>query len=233
MSGVRAVLFDFGGTLDADGIAWKERFYACYRAAGLDLDAEQFARHFYDADDPLVGRIPESAGLADTVGRLVANIEAGLGDGNAARGRFVAERFLADSRATLARSAAVLARLAGRYALGIVSNFYGNLDAVCRDAGIRPYLTVVVDSTKVGAEKPSKAIFRAALDGLAAEAADCVFVGDSLRRDRAGARAMGMNFVWVAPPEAREQHEPSPGDAILVAEDRVVASVTELEEVLA
>jgi putative hydrolase of the HAD superfamily len=223
---VKAVLFDFGGTLDADGVAWKERFYASYRDAGLALDPEGFARRFYDADDPLVGTIPEAAGLDETVSRLVANIEAGLGDGSSARGRQVAARFLADSRAALARSTAVLARLAERYALGIVSNFYGNLDAVCRDAGISPYLSVVVDSAKVGAEKPSPEIFRAALAGLAARPEDCIFVGDSLRRDGAGARAIGMKFVWVAPPAACQPGMPAPGD-------RQVASVVELEGALA
>ena len=34
---IETVLFDFGGTLDADGVAWKERFHALYRAEGLDL----------------------------------------------------------------------------------------------------------------------------------------------------------------------------------------------------
>jgi len=224
---VKAVLLDFGGTLDADGIAWKERFHACYRDAGLVLDAEGFARRFYDADDPLVGTIPESAGLDDTVARLVGNIEAGLGGGDPERGRRVAARFLAESRATLARNADVLARLAQRYELGIVSNFYGNLEAVCRDAGISPYMTVMVDSTKVGAEKPSPEIFRAALAGLTARAADCIFVGDSLRRDRTGARNMGMQFVWVASPDAaRAEAAPAP-------QDRVVASVAALEGMLA
>ena len=228
MSGVKAVLFDFGGTLDADGVAWKERFHACYRDAGLDLDAERFARRFYDADDPLVGTLPETAGLDDTVGQLVANLEAGLngeGDGNPDRGRQVAARFLAESRATLARNAGVLARLAEHYELGIVSNFYGNLGAVCRDAGISRYMTVMVDSFKVGAEKPSPEIFRAALAGLTARAEDCIFVGDSLRRDRAGARNMSMPFVWVAPPEAAGADDAAP-------DDRVVASVAALEGML-
>jgi putative hydrolase of the HAD superfamily len=224
VAGVKAVLFDFGGTLDADGVAWKERFHACYRDACVDLDAEGFARRFYDADDPLVGTIPETAGLDDTVERLVANLEAGLG-GDRARGRRVAARFLAESRATLARNAGVLARLAERYELGIVSNFYGNLDAVCRDAGISRYLTVVVDSTKVGAEKPSPEIFHAALAGLSARAEDCIFVGDSLRRDRTGARNMGMQFVWVAAADAARPDEAAPGD-------RAVPSVAALEGML-
>lgn len=222
----KAVLFDFGGTLDADGQAWQERFYACYRDQGLELDAERFARHYYAADDPLVGGIPEAAGFDDTVGYLIANLEAGFGGENPERGRRVARRFIGESRAALVRSAGTLARLAERYEIGVVSNFYGNLAAVCRDTGIEPYLAVAVDSAKVGEEKPSPGIFRAALETIGVRAEECVFVGDSLRRDRAGARNIGMPFVWVASPEARRQ-------AGIAADDRMVASVAEVEGVLA
>ncbi len=31
MTAIETLLFDFGGTLDADGVAWKERFHALYR----------------------------------------------------------------------------------------------------------------------------------------------------------------------------------------------------------
>src|ERR1051326_7334050 len=49
---IEALLFDFGGTLDADGIAWKERFYAHYRAEGLDLTPEAFEAAFFAGDEP-------------------------------------------------------------------------------------------------------------------------------------------------------------------------------------
>jgi FMN phosphatase YigB (HAD superfamily) len=32
-----------------------------------------------------------------------------------------------------------------------------------------------------------------------------VYIGDSLRRDREGARRMGMRFIWVAPRDARAE----------------------------
>ena len=57
MQAIETVLFDFGGTLDSDGVAWKERFFALYRSEGLDLSAEAFAPAFYAADDALVGAL--------------------------------------------------------------------------------------------------------------------------------------------------------------------------------
>ena len=46
---IETVLFDFGGTLDADGVAWKERFYSLYRSEGLDMAADAFAPTFFAA----------------------------------------------------------------------------------------------------------------------------------------------------------------------------------------
>jgi putative hydrolase of the HAD superfamily len=205
---VETLLFDFGGTLDADGVAWKERFYAFYRGEGLDMTADAFEPSFFAADDPLVGSLPPATDLSGTVSALVTNLEAelarrGAGADNAQtngdRGLRVASRFLSEASATFARNRPVLGALSERYRLGIVSNFYGNLEAVCRGAGLDSHFAVVVDSHCVGVEKPDPAIFRVALESLGASPETTLFVGDSLRRDREGARRMGMRFIWMAP----------------------------------
>ncbi len=214
---IETVLFDFGGTLDADGVAWKERLYALYRSEGLDMSPDAFASVFFAADDPLVGGLPRSAGLSETVRALAANLEAELarrsaGTGNAQavkeringnRGRRVASRFLSGASAAFARNRPVLAALRQRYRLGVVSNFYGNLEAVCHSAGLASLFAVIADSHCVGADKPDPAIFRAALKTLRATPETTVFVGDSLRRDREGARCAGTGFIWIAPQDVQ------------------------------
>jgi HAD superfamily hydrolase (TIGR01509 family) len=212
---IDTVLFDFGGTLDADGVAWKERFHTLYRSEGLDMTADAFAPAFFAADNPLVGSLPPATGLPETVDALTANLEvelarlsAGAGgagtvkdrtDGN--RPRRVASRFLSGASAAFSRNRPVLEALRQRYRLGVVSNFYGNLEAVCDSVGLTPLFAVMVDSHRVGAEKPDPAIFRAALEALHAPPETTMFVGDSLRRDREGARRAGMGFIWIAPQE--------------------------------
>jgi putative hydrolase of the HAD superfamily len=220
---IEAVLFDFGGTLDADGVAWQERFYAHYRAEGLDMTPEAFAPAFFAADDPLVGGLPLETDLSGTVHELTASLEAELArrgscitkegtDGG--RARRVASRFVTEASAAIARNRPVLDALRERYRLGIVSNFYGNLEAVCQGAGLSPLFAAIVDSQRVGTRKPDPAIFRAALEPLCATPQRTLFVGDSLRRDREGARRIGMGFIWIAPRdvqalEAQESGEPS------------------------
>src|SRR5262249_15949116 len=208
---IETLLFDFGGTLDADGVAWKERFHALYRAEGLDIAGDAFAPAFYAADAPLVGGLPPKTDFSGTVHALSANLESELARRCAGpdvtrtksdRGRRVASAFLSEATATFERNRPVLRALSERYQLGVVSNFHGNLEAVCESAGLCSFFKVLVDSYCVGAEKPHPAIFRAALERLGATAEKTVFIGDSLRRDCEGARRMGMRFIWIAPKNA-------------------------------
>jgi putative hydrolase of the HAD superfamily len=220
-----AVLFDFGGTLDADGLPWKERFAALFAEHGVAVPPERFDPVFYAADDALVGAVPETLSFRDTVEQLAAAVARALRPGDPALGPRVAGRFLGDALAQLRRNAPLLARLAARYRLGIVSNFYGNLVTVCDNSGVRSHFSVIVDSSRVGFTKPDPRIFLKAVDALRVAPAAVTFVGDSLARDMAGARACGMRHIWLVG-DRREAREPCcPGD-------RVLSSLGELEGVL-
>jgi HAD superfamily hydrolase (TIGR01549 family) len=229
---IETVLFDFGGTLDSDGVPWKERFHALYRAEGLNLSADAFALAFYAADDALVGELAPTTGLKETVELLAANLEAELArrgggpEGNdVARGQRVASRFLSQMSAAFARNRPVLEALSERYQLGVVSNFYGNLEAVCESSGLGPLFGVMTDSQRVGVEKPEPAIFRAALAALNAAPETTVMVGDSLRRDYEGARRSGMAFIWIAPEDVQAAERSA-------ADRPVFAAVSELPGLL-
>jgi HAD superfamily hydrolase (TIGR01549 family) len=222
-SPARVLLFDFGGTLDAEGVPWKDRFVRLAREEGLDTPQADFDRAFYGATDTLEGTIPRSAGFRETVERVAAGLAQRLGREDA-RVRRIGDRFAEESLAQLAQSATLLARLRERYRIGIVSNFYGNLQAVCDEAGLTPSIGVAIDSTLVGCKKPDPRIFQAALDALSAAPAEAVFVGDSQRRDMAGARAMGMRHVWLRPAHAAGNGGGSP----CCPEDAVIAKLAEL-----
>jgi len=219
------VLFDFGGTLDADGLAWKERFYRLCRDEGLVAERERFDPVFHEADDALVGAVPAALSFEEIVARLARGLARGLGSDDADIAARVARRFLDDALATIARNTPLLERLHGRYRLGIVSNFYGNLATVCHNVGVCELFGVIVDSAHVGCAKPDPRIFRSALDALGVRPAAAWFVGDSLPRDMAGARAIGMPHVWLA-------GAAGPSAAVCCPTDPVVRSLEDLEELL-
>jgi FMN phosphatase YigB (HAD superfamily) len=223
--GPAAVLFDFGGTLDADGLPWKERVYRLFVEAGVVVARDRFAPSFYKADDALVGAIPPTTSFEETVARLVGGVAAALGLPDRSIAAGVTRRFIGDSLANIAVNVPLLRELARRYRLGVVSNFYGNLARVCDDAGIHSFFQVLVDSAEVGCTKPDPRIFQRALEALGVPASAATFVGDSLPRDMAGARAVGMRHIWLA------GAEPS-ADGPCCRGDRRIGSLRELEAIL-
>jgi len=218
-----AVLFDFGGTLDADGVPWKERFYRLCLDEGVAVERGRFDPVFYAADDALVGRLPDTLSIDETVGRLAAGILGVLRPGDGALAARVARRFLAAARQQIERNRPMLARLSSRYHLGIVSNFYGNLPEVCANFQIRSLFRVIVDSTQVGVTKPDPRIFLRAVEALGVPPVRAVFVGDSPARDMAGARGVGMRHIRVAGDDARSAEPCCPGDRVVRALEEVEA----------
>ena len=57
----KVLLFDFGGTLDAEGIPWKDRWVRLSREEGIDAPQPEFDRAFYGATDVLEGTISPNA----------------------------------------------------------------------------------------------------------------------------------------------------------------------------
>ncbi|MGH9365204.1 MAG: HAD family hydrolase [Thermoanaerobaculia bacterium] len=222
---VSVLLFDFGGTLDADGVTWKDRFFRLWSEQGSEVPPEQFDRAFYASHDALVGSIPPTLTLRETVERLGRGVAQHLNAEDHFAGQRVARCFCDEALERLAGNATLLERLAAKYRLGVVSNFYGNLSAVCEETGVGRHLAVTIDSACVGFRKPDPRIFQAALARLNAAPSEAVFVGDSLERDMAGARGIGMRHVLLAPQSSGASRE------ACCPEDRVVHRLEELQEI--
>src|SRR5579884_1175964 len=131
----KAILLDFGGTLDAHGRTWLERARAFHARAGVDASGDRFDRAFYDADDHLAARHAlDGLDLAAVLELQVRDTLANLG-APAAKAGAIAADWAADSRASLAASRRLLEGWKGRFRLCIVSNFYGNMRSMLRAEG--------------------------------------------------------------------------------------------------
>ncbi len=215
---LRAALFDFGGTLDGDGVHWCTRFREAYLRAGVALPRLRFERVFSAADQRIAARAAnQEAGLRELLAAQVSEQLELLGIRDAALGHAVLAEVLASARAALARSREILAALRPRLRLGVVSNFTGALESVCREAGLSPLLSVFVDSSLVGVSKPDPEIFRLAANRLGLAPQSCLFVGDSLERDIVPAKAIGMRAVWLRGPEPRPCSAPGLPDAVVTS----------------
>ncbi|HEV8676523.1 MAG TPA: HAD family hydrolase [Methylomirabilota bacterium] len=91
--------------------------------------------------------------------------------------------------------------LAGRYRLGLVSNFdyTPTVRRILAEGGILDRFDAVVVSDGVGWRKPSPRIYEAAFRALGVGAAECLFIGDRPEIDVAGAKGIGMPVAWFNP----------------------------------
>ena len=201
---IRAVLFDFGGTLDGGGGHWLDRFVSLYGEAGIERPREVIRQAFDAAERRAnVDTRMLSADLDQMIDlhlRWQFN-ELGLDD-ERLRAR-LARSFVSPIYSAAPEHQRILTNLARRdFRLGVVSNGCGNADVLCAELGFSPYLSVIVDSRRVGVFKPDPAIFHKAASELKVESHLVLMVGDSFERDVRAAKKAGMQTAWL-------KHNPS------------------------
>lgn len=82
--------------------------------------------------------------------------------------------------------------------MALITNGASDLQRAKLDhVGITDLFDELVISGEVGRAKPDAAIFEMALARLSVDAGDTWHVGDSLDNDVAGAKAAGINAVWI------------------------------------
>ena len=204
---IRAILFDMGGTLDGDGLHWQDRFVALYRRFGVEVTSETFdeAERQANQDETIV-----SCDFRQMIERYVRWQLAHLGVTNTELEQNVINGFIAPAREAVAANVGLLAELAKHgFELGVVSNGCGNVDKLCADFGYSPFLSVIVDSRRVGLFKPDPAIFRHAAEKVGRTPDEIMMVGDSFDRDVRPAKQIGMKTAWLEGVESRACPNPS------------------------
>jgi HAD superfamily hydrolase (TIGR01509 family) len=83
--------------------------------------------------------------------------------------------------------------------LVVVSNSDGTVEQSLIDAGLRPYLSAVIDSAIAGHEKPDPRIFKQALAAAGASPERTLHLGDLYHADVVGARGAGIHAVLLDP----------------------------------
>ena len=109
----------------------------------------------------------------------------------------------------------------------MVSNFYGNLQVVLFEAGIRELIQVAIDSKHMRVFKPDERIFVAALKVLDLPHNQVAMVGDSLHKDCAPARKLGMRSIWLRGHPAGGGEPPQASEGAALA-DHTIGALDEL-----
>ena len=118
------------------------------------------------------------------------------------------------------------------YRVGLIADGSTDESAVLRARhDLDPLIDAVAISDEVGADKPDRRIFEAALERLGiapAQAGRVVMAGNRLERDVRGANDMGMVSVWIDWSPRYRKHARTPAEA----PDHIIHEPLELLDVL-
>lgn len=205
---IQGIIFDYGGTLDTNGLHWAEVLWAQYETCGLPVNKADFREAYVHGErtmgnQPLVKPTDDfrqvlliksrlqleyliEKGVLDAVHFPLETYAQKIADG----GYFVAKNTVYNARK-------VLEKLKTTYKMVLVSNFYGNIHTILEDFGLLCYFEQIVESSVVGIRKPDPAIFTLGVEALNLPPNQVVVVGDSYGKDILPAHSIGCHTVWL------------------------------------
>ena len=230
LGGLKGIIFDYGGTLDTCGQHWGKKLWHAYERQHVPVSEQQF-RDAYVYGERTLGRNPIikpdytfHRTLATKI-RLEMEHLCTQGAWDASEEDFkqkhqaVLEDVYAEVVATTAHSAEVLTQLSERFPMVLVSNFYGNIECVLQEFGLRKFFPRIVESAVVGIRKPDPRIFELGVEKLRSSdveektqnsplsttlnsklstlhSNEVLVVGDSFYKDILPAQKAGCRTAW-------------------------------------
>ena len=213
---IKALIFDYGGTLDTDGMHWSHILWLGFQHAAqvcaftnpLSVVSWQAFRDAYVFGERTLGR-EEFIAPTDNFHQVLLKkvdletqflVEQQIWTPAEAERQHaiqVIAQYCDDyARQHIDRARALLDKFAQTYRLVLVSNFYGNVRAVLQDYGLT-HFSAVVESAEVGIRKPDPAIYRLGVEAAGVEAQECCVIGDSFGKDVVPAHSLGCQTVWL------------------------------------
>ena len=236
MRDIRALIFDFGGTLDGNGIHWLERAYQFIHERHPEITREAFdeadratitefalgdASHEWSYQDGsmlpvgvVASEYAARCSLRETTEAIAVGIYQRLGLSEKMKDAYV-EWFCTGAAESLEKNRRWLETLHGTYQLAVISNNFGNTRGWCDEYGLTPLLEAIIDSTVLGIAKPDARIFEAALSELNVAPPHAIYVGDSYSADMVGGKNAGLWTAWLVGDQAKTCPDPSMVDVQL------------------
>ena len=150
---IKGIIFDYGGTLDSRGVHWSEVLWQGYQQAGVPIDKETFRTAYVEGERALAREriiLPQDNFHTLLIKKVALEISY-LPDqpDDATRDRWVdqiASYCDNAARQCINEAMPLLENLHDNYPMMLVSNFYGNIDEVLRDYGIRHLFKGIIDN---------------------------------------------------------------------------------------
>ena len=204
---VKGIIFDYGGTIDSNGMHWAEVIWKAYEATQVAVSKADF-RNAYVYGERTLGKNPivkPHHTFLDML-RIKSDLqiewlknEGFLKEEEATQEvkSNIADWCYNYARQSIEATRPILTELAQRYPMVLVSNFYGNIESVLKDFALDGFFRSIVESAVVGIRKPNPAIFQLGVDQLQLPAESIVVIGDSYDKDIVPATTIGCQTIWL------------------------------------
>jgi HAD superfamily hydrolase (TIGR01549 family) len=209
---IKAIMFDFGGTLDTNGVHWSELFWQIYNEYNIAISKKDLDEAYVYADMKIYEiKDIKSFNIYQIILQSLFHqfkylVEKGkifkLAPSLLWR---MSNRTYDIVWENLIKRKALLLELKANFKLAIVSNFYGNLTDVCSEFGYDKLFDVIIDSGIVGIRKPDPDIFILAFNNLGVKSTETIMIGDSYDRDIIPSKKLSCTTIWL---EGRSWYKP-------------------------
>lgn len=204
MQNIKGIVFDYGGTIDSNGLHWAEVIWMGYEAAEIPVSKHVF-REAYVHGERTLGKNPIIQPHHTFGDMMQLKIGIQFDWLNATPGISLPSAKAEEVAGWCYRYAArcidtarpVIAGLAKQYPLVLVSNFYGNIESVLKDFKLNAYFSSIIESAVVGIRKPDPAIFALGVEKLQLSPENVVVIGDSYDKDIIPATGIGCKTIWL------------------------------------
>ena len=223
------IILDYGATIDTPGNHWGKTIWHAYERAGVPIFESQFREAYVFAERYLGAHkviaatdtfhttlsvklrlqleYLSSQGQADLEDSELHNRLLGDLEDSDLHNRLLDDLYTMTVR-NVAESREVLMELKDRgYKLGVVSNFYGNIEAVLEEFMLRELFSVVVESATEGIRKPDPRLLGLCIERMNAIPEETFVVGDHLTKDIQPAQNLGCKTVWIKGEPWSDEHD--------------------------
>ncbi len=225
---IKAVAFDFGGTLDSPFLHWMDIYIKLYNEEfDLGLTKENF-REIYVQTERMIDNekmIEPNFSLFDTqYCKASCHFKGfamnGLTEDNTKELINRAATIITTYSTSYVREAdIILNNLRAKYQLFLVSNYYGNLKKVISDLGIDNYFISLTDSTVENIRKPNPELWKLAIERCGYMPEEVLIVGDSMKNDILPGLELGCQVIQGVP-------------ALQTSYDKTITQITSLKELI-
>lgn len=225
LTNIKGIIFDYGGTIDSNGKHWAEVLWESYQDKKIPVTKEQFREAYVYAERYLATNLvilPEDNFHVLLRKKLDLQIDYLIEKGylrtEAKKYNYniaVSDQCYNFVRDLISKELPILEQLHEKYPMVLVSNFYGNVQAVLKDFELLDLFEAIIESAVVGVRKPDPAIFGMGVEKLGLSANEIVVIGDSHTKDIIPATKNGCQTIWLKGPGWEKDDENATADVVI------------------